>query len=59
MECTDQHRPMNTTLYKFQAEFLKLRRKAHKTGRPWNEWNINLIKMYIFYLKSFSIRCLS
>lgn len=27
MECTDQHRPMNTTLYKFQAEFLKQKKK--------------------------------
>jgi len=34
MECTDQHRRMNTTLYKFQAEFLQLKRKAHRTGRP-------------------------
>jgi len=40
MECTHQHRPMSTTLYKFQAEFLKLRRKSHQTGRPWNEWNM-------------------
>ena len=34
MECTDQQRSTNTTLYNFQAEFLELGIKAHQTRRP-------------------------